>query len=128
MINDINSWNTLPIAKYSAGYYEITIIRETSIGTSASSKSYKNKGYFINSLFPNPLNRGEKINIKVNGEHDLDAKIYISSIDGKLLKTIEYPIQKGENYIKINSDFLSNGIYILHSDDLSIIEKIIVKE
>ncbi|HMV15365.1 MAG: T9SS type A sorting domain-containing protein [Chitinophagales bacterium] len=128
LINDINSWNTLPIAKYSAGYYEITIIRETSIGTSASSKSYKNKGYFINSLFPNPLNRGEKINIKVNGEHDLDAKIYISSIDGKLLKTIEYPIQKGENYIKINSDFLSNGIYILHSDDLSIIEKIIVKE
>ena len=77
--------------------------------------------YFLGEIIPLPANH--QINLQLNSYECTKASFSIININGKVMKTFNLNIDKGQNSIKIRTDDLLSGQYILQIKihDLSLI-------
>lgn len=80
------------------------------------------------SVFPNPGNVGQDINIALSMEKSTDVSISLIDITGKVVSTDSRNLSQGDNSIRLNS-VTSSGIYILKLDteDGSIHKKVVIR-
>lgn len=76
------------------------------------------------SIYPNPLNRGDELQIKIPQELE-EARISIRNINGALVKEMKLPVGSQ----KINTQELASGTYIIEmkNDKISIKRKLIIR-
>jgi len=80
------------------------------------------------SVFPNPGNIGQDINIAISMEKSTNVSISLIDITGKIITTESQNLNQGNNTIRLDA-MASSGIYILKLDteDGSIHKKIVIR-
>lgn len=74
--------------------------------------AYNNNASSIQ-IEPNPIKDGQVRLLYTLEDDDIELSIAIYTIDGKILTSKEFSLQKGINELKIDVNNLDNGIYIL---------------
>jgi hypothetical protein len=70
-------------------------------------------GFGILSVYPQPVNKSEKLNIKYLASQNSKAFIQVHDVLGKEIFSGAYPLQEGINFLSIDMNKLSPGIYLL---------------
>lgn len=66
-------------------------------------------------IYPNPIETGESLNIRINSTEAFDAELSIISLDGReVLNLKDQKISASTNQIEINTNQISAGMYLLH--------------
>ena len=67
--------------------------------------------FHLMQLSPNPV--VDELNYSVESETEGVLEVDIYTVDGKLIKHFEQPVQKGLNYLKHDMSALASGVYLL---------------
>jgi Secretion system C-terminal sorting domain len=67
--------------------------------------------------YPNPFNPSTSVDVSVQSPAH-NAKVYVYSVIGKLVKSESVNLQKGNNHITLNFSNLSSGTYLIKIDFL----------
>lgn len=97
----------------STGYYKIQLVWRNCGGR------FKNETENImnNTISPNPLKQGESLSFIINSEEVKETDIDIINTIGQKVQNTRVVLQKGENNIKLGTNNLAKGIYILHNTE-----------
>lgn len=63
-------------------------------------------------VYPNPANNNSKVTVDLS-EINKEAKIFITSVDGRILETMEYNPVSSPDLIQISTSNLNSGTYII---------------
>ncbi len=83
--------------------------------TNADCAKFSKNG--INGVYPNPLTKGNALNVVYYSEVDENVSSRIYDSFGKLIQNSKIPIYEGQNRIIIQLDDLISGYYILNIQD-----------
>ncbi len=105
------SWQTLPISKYSVGYYKVEIIRKTGGGSTGG--RVKNSKIEIpnENIYPNPTK--DKLSIDLFSTQKSIGNIEIYNIQGKIVQTNSIELSEGNNSTQIDISSLPSASYIV---------------
>ena len=77
--------------------------------------------YFSNdatvTLYPNPVTT--ELMISLNTPHSGNAIVKVMDATGKLVRSMQFPVQPGNNKAALDLQSLSDGMYLIRVDDLS---------
>lgn len=66
-------------------------------------------------IYPNPVQLGDNLTLKLQSELDKEVLFEIVDLEGKVVLTLKQVCFKGENFIQLNTNMLSNGVHFIRN-------------
>ncbi|ASO07964.1 calx-beta domain protein [Arenibacter algicola] len=110
--NSLSSKNSLNLTSVASAVKATT----ATTGTTEDLPVAINPENYSLSIYPNPVLKGDQINLKVDLPIENNALIEVFTLDGRIIHNKEYSFNAGTNEIEIPSNQISSGVLVVKAN------------